>query len=40
MTVSTSETPGYSLVAAAGELDAYTVPSLGEAISGLIREDT
>ena len=40
MTVTTIETPDYTLVTVAGELDLYTAPSLGEAISGLIREGT
>ena len=40
MTVTTNEARGYTLVTVAGELDLYTAPKLGEAISGLVREGT
>ena len=38
MTVTTTEARGCTLVTIAGELDIYTSPNLGEAISELIRE--
>jgi anti-sigma B factor antagonist len=38
VTVTTTETSGCTLVRVAGELDIYTAPRLGAAISGLMRE--
>src|SRR6478672_5377018 len=40
VTVTTTETQGCTVVRVAGELDIYTAPGLGEAVSGLIREGT
>ena len=38
VTVTTTEARGCTIVEFAGELDIYTAPSLGEAISGAVRE--
>jgi anti-sigma B factor antagonist len=38
VTVTTTEARGCTVLAVAGELDIYTAPRLGDAISGLLRE--